>query len=147
MIHQKPKERKAIGKRNGLNVYSTLKNNSKGLKAKTKLKSKVPIKVITPKQKKLNQSWNALTDIRYEQTEHLCEWCETWGSRDRGHPLFMDGHHIERRAKGNYILSNLYIIHRYQCHRFVTDNNINCYEFRCAREWNLAHPEKQFKLK
>jgi len=136
--HQR--ERKLLGTRNGLNVFSTLKT-------KTRLKAKTPMKQVTEKQRKLNQSWRALTDIRYEQTNHLCEWCGTWGNREHEHILYLNGHHIERRAKGNYILSNLYVAHQYQCHQFITDNNVDCHEFQNANEWNLAHPEKLFRLK
>lgn len=142
MIRQKPRERREpITTRNGLRIFSTLKNKGTKLKAKTQLKAKKSLKKVSEKQTKINKDWNEVTDIRYEQVGHRCEWCGRIVER-----IFVDGHHIERRRAGNFILSNCYVVERYGCHQFITDKRVDCHLYPSMVEWNLAHPEKLFKL-
>jgi hypothetical protein len=132
--------------RNGIKIYVTLKPKTK-LKIKgLTFKKRKPIKQMSDKQKVKTAKWNELTDIKAEQENYICEWCQRIGSREKDSPIYLDGHHIERRNAGNFIMSNLYVVHRYNCHRFITDNNVKCYEFANAIEWNKAHPENQFKI-
>lgn len=121
------KERKLLGTRNGIKVYSTLKT-------KTPLKSKTQLKLATPKQIKKNRTWRIITDERCVMLNFKCEWCGQKGTRDFDDFNRLEGHHIISRRYGDYSKSNCYVIHKIE-HRFITDHSINVKEYPTKLAW------------
>jgi hypothetical protein len=127
VIHEKPTERKAIGERNGLKIYSTLK-------AKTGLKAKKPINKITEKQKTRNKVWSENTNKRIIELDYTCQWCGKKGQRT-GTLNFLSGHHIEKRRFNNDDISNVYVAHWITCHQFIEQKSIDVRIYKNKKEW------------
>jgi hypothetical protein len=129
---------KVLGTRNGLKIRTKLKTNKP-------LKVKKQINKVSGKQAIKNKCWKKITDEKFESVGKICLWCGKHGSRKGDNPI--NGHHIERRNGRNNTSENCYPSHDWNCHQFITDNNVDCNIYHNAIEWNLAHPEKQFKIK
>jgi len=121
------KQRKLLGTRNGIKIYSKLQ-------AKSPLKAKTQLKLATPKQIKKNKAWRIVTDEKCVELNFICEWCGKKGTRDFDDFNRLEGHHIVSRRYGDYSKSNCYIIHKIE-HQFITDHSINVKIYRNLKEW------------
>jgi hypothetical protein len=127
------KSRKLLGKRNGINVYSTLKSKPK-LVAKTKLKTHKPMNKITVKQKARNKIWSENTNLRILQLNNRCEWCGKLGQRT-GTDNFLSGHHKQKRRFKNDDISNVYVCHWLTCHCEIESKSINVNLYPNKEAW------------
>lgn len=119
-IRTEPKQRKQIGSRNGLKIYSRLKTNAK-------------IKPITEKQKKINATWKEVTDQRAKDVNFICEWCGKPGKRDAGFNC-LTGHHILKRRYNDHNYSNCFCCHLL-CHQEIENNAIDVRVIHNLHEW------------
>jgi hypothetical protein len=121
MIQNKP-DRKPIGERNGIKIYSKLK-------AKTHLKYK------TTRQKILDDLWSEITEKKIKLLDNRCEWCGRLGQRNNT-ANFLSGHHIIKRSHGRIdTLENCYIAHWISCHQFIEQKNIDVQKYPDKIAW------------
>ena len=122
MINNK---RKPIGKRNGLNIYTRLAT-------KTKLKANKPMKLITPKQQKINHNWAKVTEQRTIEEKNICQWCKQPGNRSGWNPL--TGHHIIKRRYNIHTKDNCYVVH-WNEHQYIENNSIDVSVYPNKEAW------------
>lgn len=126
---RKPKG-KLLGKRNGINVYAPTEK-----KPRVELKTKTPMKLITPKQKEKNKNWRQITDELCEEEHYICRWCGLVGTRDFNDLNRLEGHHIIPRRYNIHTRENCYPSHNQTCHDFITDNSIDVSVCKTKVEW------------
>jgi hypothetical protein len=134
MIRNQPRNRKKIGEKNGINIYSKLESTSKLKIEKTTLKTKTPLKYKSEKQKAKDKNWRTITDDRCKELNYTCQWCGKIGTRDLNEFNRLEGHHITPRRYNINTPENCYVIHKLE-HQYVTDNNVDVRIYKNKMEW------------
>ena len=97
------------------------------------------MRIITPKQRKINESWSKITQDKIRELNGVCQFCERVNSDI---PFdFLSGHHIVKRRYGIHTRENHYLMHYWSCHLFVEEHNIDVriYPTRSAWEAEVGH--------
>jgi 5-methylcytosine-specific restriction endonuclease McrA len=75
MIHEKPKDKKPVGERNGIKIFTRLQGKV-GLKAKNlTFKKRKPIKQMSEKQKVKNKTLSEQRKILLSKSDGTCSVC------------------------------------------------------------------------
>lgn len=106
------------------------------LKAKRGLRPRKRINRISPMQAARNQLWNEITDERAIEEHHICQWCHQSGQRLYPQLLsYLDGHHTVKPRRSHNKPEYCYIVHRFQCHGEIEDNNIDVRVYHDREAW------------
>jgi hypothetical protein len=96
-----------------------------GLK-RTPLKRGKGIRMVSKKQAVKNANWKKITDDKAASLNYICQWCGQPGQLVSPElPNYLDGHHKIKRRYNIHTDENCYIAHRFPCHRFIEDNNVD----------------------
>ena len=124
---------------NGLK-RSPMKPSVTGLK-KTVRSRNSTLNLVSDAQRLVTKIWRSVTFSKWTEVGEVCQWC---GFRAN---IFVDshGHHVDGRSGKDHTITNCYIAHDaayWDCHQFITDENINVRKFPNYPAW-LAAGKKQ----
>ncbi len=121
-------KRKPIGIRNGIKIYSKLQG-------KTPLKFRTKLRPVSKKQAVKNSNWTKITEDRCKEEDYFCQWCHGKGNRIKGDYKYLDGHHEIPRRNNIHTPEICYIVHRFECHRQITDENVDTRLYKDKEAW------------